>query len=367
MPLLLDQTRVDPEHHPEDLGAQGLTIQVVNPLTIPDWDRRVATHVDSTFFHGATWARVLHETYGFAPVYFAAFEADRMRALLPCMEVDTFPGGRRGVCLPFTDHIVPLVESPIQTPLLFDAMTAHGRNRGWRAWQSRGATDQVPGVAGSAGYYQHTLDLRPGPATLFCEFDPSVRRALRKAERSTVEVHTENSAAALGDFYHLHCRTRRKHGLPPQPRTFFDSLQEHILARGRGRLLLAYHQRRAVAGAVFFHWGRSALYKFGASDEDFLDLRANNHVLWHAIECYAFDGFEQIDLGRTSLSNAGLRRYKLGWGAQETPIAYLKYDLRKDKFVPERDLTDGWYNPVFRAMPLPLLRFIGRQLYRHLA
>ena len=345
----------------------GLAIRVVSPLRDPEWDQRVARRTEATFFHGAAWARVLCETYGFEPSYFAAFDHGHLVALLPCMEVDTFPRGLRGVCLPFTDHVAPLAESATQLTALFEAMTAHGRGRGWRTWETRGGRDQVPGAASSVQYYQHALDLTPGLAALFCDFDPAVRRALRKAERSALEVRAERSAEAMATYYALHCRTRRKHGLPPQPWAFFESIQRNVIAGGGGRLLLAYHQNRVLAGAVFFHWGGSVLYKFGASDDAHQELRANNHVMWHAIESYALDGFERLDLGRTSLANAGLRRYKLGWGARESQLSYLKYDLRKSAFVSERDAADGWHNALFRVLPLPLLRVIGARLYRHLA
>lgn len=367
MPLLLDEVPVlERGGWGADEGRR-LAIQAVDPLADPDWDDRVGNHPGSTFFHGAAWARVLRETYTFSPSYFMVLEGRSVRVLLPCMEVDTFPGGRRGVCLPFTDRVAPLVESAAQMPALFEAITAHGRARGWRTWESRGGHDQLPGASSSVEYYEHTLDLTPGPAALFCDFDPAVRRALRKAERSAIEVRVESSCEGMATYYDLHCRTRRKHGLPPQPWAFFANIQRHIIAEGQGRLLLAYHQERAVAGAVFFHWGKSALYKFGASDEAHQELRANNHVLWHAIESYAFDGFERLDLGRTSLSNTGLRRYKLGWGARESQLAYLKYDLRLGQFVSGRDVSEGWHNVFFRVMPLALLRAIGARLYRHLA
>lgn len=356
----------------ERQGVQGrsghdLAVRVVNPLHGGDWDDLVGPLPGSTFFHGAAWARVLHDSYGFAPSYFAAFAGGSLSALLPCMEVETFPGGRRGVCLPFTDRVLPVARGADLVPDLFEAMTAYGRERGWRTWESRGESNQRPDGASSVEYYQHTLDLTPGPAALFCGFDASVRRALRKAERSEVEVRAETSDKAMATYFTLHCRTRRKHGLPPQPWTFFQNIRRHVIVEGQGRLVLAYHHQRPVAGAVLFHWGKEAVYKFGASDEAYLDLRPNNHVLWHAIESYAFDGFERLDLGRTSLANAGLRRYKLGWGARESRLSYHKYDLRKDVFVLGQDVAEGWHNALFRMLPPPLLRFIGRRLYRHLA
>jgi len=342
-------------------------MHVVDPLAREDWDHLVRRVPGSTFFHGAAWARVLHETYGFVPMYLVKFEGGRLKALLPCMEVDTFPGGRRAVCLPFTDLVPPVLDEGEPLSAVTETLNARGRERGWLSWETRGGFHELPGAVSSLEFHQHSLELTPGPATLFCGFDPAVRRALRKAARSAMVVRVDRSSEAMKSFYALHCRTRRKHGLPPQPWTFFQNIQRHVLAEGQGQLVLAYQQQRAVAGAVFFHWDKEVFYKFGASDDTRLDLRPNNHVLWHAIESYSFDGFDRLHLGRTSLTNAGLRRYKLSWGAAESPLAYVKYDLMRNRYVRDTDRTKGWHTAALRCLPVPLLRAVGALLYRHTA
>jgi len=35
----------------------------------------------------------------------------------------------------------------------------------------------------------------------------------------------------MGEYYRLHCLTRKRHGLPPQPTGFFQKIQEHIIAK----------------------------------------------------------------------------------------------------------------------------------------
>ena len=122
-----------------------------------------------------------------------------------------------------------------------------------------------------------------------------------------------------------------------------------------------------MAGAVFFHSGRTCLYKFGASDETFQHLRANNLVMWEAIKWHARRGLGRLDFGRTSLGNGGLRRFKLGWGARERRIDYFRYDQRKAGFVTARDVSSGWHNRIFRMLPVSLSRLIGAAAYRHVA
>src|SRR5581483_7530437 len=125
-----------------------------------------------------------------------------------------------------------------------------------------------------------------------------------------------------------------------------------ILSRNLGIVVLASYQGRLIAAAVHFHMGRQAIYKYGASDKSFQHLRGNNLVMWEAIKWHARNGSAHLDMGRTSLTNEGVKRFKLGWGSEEQRIDYVKYDLRQDRFVTDSDESFGWYNRCFQAMPV---------------
>ena len=342
-------------------------VECVDPLQQPGWDASVRSFPEATFFHSAVWARVLVDTYGFKPTYLVVREDGELTGILPCMEVPGFRSDRRGVGLPFTDEVAPLARTAVQADLLLARLQQEGRQRGWTSWECRGGRSRLPDAPASVAYWGHSLDLGVGEAQLFGDFAPSVRRALRKADRQELEVRAEDSAVAMDAYYALHCRTRQKHGIPPQPRRFFQNILRNVISLNHGRLFLVRHRGRPVAGAIFFHWRGQALYKFGASDESSLELRPNNLLMWHAIESYCDWGFEQLDFGRTSLANPGLRRFKLGWGASERLIEYLKYDLRRDGYRQEPDQAQGLHNHIFRWLPLPISRWVGEFLYPRMA
>ncbi|MCP5520990.1 MAG: GNAT family N-acetyltransferase [Verrucomicrobiales bacterium] len=343
-------------------------IRWVNPLEHPAWDQELRQFQDAIFFHTSAWARVLTETYGFKPMSLMVHEENQVGAILPGMELHGFPKGPRAVSLPFTDHTAPLLRNATQARLLLEAVKTCGRMRGWRTWECRGGHPCWPESPASLSFYRHTLDLTVGEAELYSGFEPSVRRALRKAAGHRLEVRVEDSPEAMDAYFALHCRTRRRHGLPPQPKAFFESIHRHVIARGHGHVFLVRYRGCPIAGGVFFHWNRGVIFKFGASDTRHQVLRPNNLLMWYAIAHYAGRDYERLDLGRTSLSQEGLRRFKLGLGSTETRLDYLKYDLRQDAFVTDGgDLTHGWHNAFFRLLPLTVLRAFGTVLYRHLA
>ena len=184
---------------------------------------------------------------------------------------------------------------------------------------------------------------------------------------TTPKVEFTDTLDSMQTFYRLHCQTRRGHGLPPQPARFFESIARHLLGSGKGILATAWSGEKAVASAVLLHHGRHAIYKFGASDEASRHLRPNNLLMWELIQWAALRGFTKLDLGRTSLGNAGLRRFKLGLGAREEKVEYFKYDFGKKTFVSDVDRSQTWVNHLFRRLPLPVLRLAGRMIYPHLA
>lgn len=341
----------------------GPAIRVVNPLEQPAWDRLVAANPQSTFFHGAAWARVLVDTYGFAPVYLA----DGGGGVLPMMEVDSWLTGRRGVGLPFTDECQPLGGDCGSIQNLFQHALELGRSRGWKHVEIRGGGEFLADQPASLEHYAHDLAVSGDQNALFAALDGTVRRAIRKAEKAGLKTEVSQGLEAMKIFHGLLCLTRRRHGLPPQPFSLFLNIYRHVLQTNMGVVIVARQGHTPVSAAVYFQWGDRAIYKYGASDERFQQWRGNNLVMWEALKWCSRTGLRNLHLGRTSLANAGLRRFKLGWGAREEKMAYYKFDLRRRQFIVERDETEGWHNQIFRVAPVFLARAAGRLLYRHWA
>lgn len=347
------------------LSAQP-AVHFVNPLEVPDWDQRLAAMPGATFFHSVAWSRVLLDAYGYQPLWAGREESGRHVALIPLMQVDSWLTGRRGVGLPFTDESPPLVTDAGVFRELWEAVRQEGLTRRWKHVELRGGRGFAPDAPASTRFFNHTLRLPRDEKQLLGSFEDSVRRAIRKAEKSGLQVEFLRSDGAMREFHALMRLTRQRHGVPPQPWSFFSLVQRHVLEAGHGWIVLARHEGRAVAGAVYFHFGSGAIYKYGASDERLQHLRANNLVMWSAIRRYAGEGYTSLDFGRTSLDNEGLRRFKLGWGTEERTVEYLRLNLRTGCYVTAQDEASGWHTKVFQRLPLVVSGLVGRMLYRHM-
>jgi lipid II:glycine glycyltransferase (peptidoglycan interpeptide bridge formation enzyme) len=224
--------------------------------------------------------------------------------------------------------------------------------------------------AASVAFHSHSIELKANEDALWGRLNSAVRRGIRKAKNAGVRIEfsgTADAMDAMEAFFPLHCQTRKRQGLPPQPHRFFRNMTRHLLGGEHGFIARARVGGRTVAAAVYFHFGSNAIYKFGASDYGAQHLRANNLVMWEALKRCASMGLAQLHLGRTSLANAGLRRFKVGFGAREGRIEYRRYDFRQEAFVTSKDRAVGWLNNVLRYLPGAALRLAGSAAYPHLS
>lgn len=343
-----------------------IRIEQIDPLVDPAWDAMVAARQDHWVFHRTAWARVLAETYGHRPFYLRVSVDDAESALVPLMEVNSCLTGHRGVSLPFSDFAGPLWIDASRSALVYNALLVFAFERKWKHLEIRGGAIPPANAKSFLTYDTHQLDLSRGVASIERGLDPSVRRAIRKAERSGMEITVERGANAMDAFYDLHGKTRRRHGLPPQPFGFFQSIATHLMARGLGEVVLARLSGIPVAGAVFLQSSGRVIYKFGASDAAHWPLRPNHLVMWTAIRHFVGQGCQWLHFGRTSQADEGLSHFKRSWGCDSGFLRYFRHGSRGNAWDHARQPSAESHPLIFGRMPIAINRFAGRLIYPHL-
>jgi len=342
-----------------------MAFQIVNPIDHPDWDELVSKTKNSSFFHSSAWARTLVESYGYKPLYFVDFEESDLTMLIPFMEIDSYLTGKRGVSLPFSDECPPKAVNNEDLWRTVDVIRDYGSKAGWRYAEWRSNEYFPKGVPISEAFYVHDIDLRKAERQLFSQLGKANQRNIKKAIRENVSTEISQSLKSLISFYRLNCLTRKRHGLPPQPFAFFKSVFNNIISRDFGFIVSAFHSGKIIGSSIFFHFNSQAIYKYGASTMKYQHLRPNNLIMWDAIRWCRDRGFESLNLGRTEVENIGLLRYKRMWGASERALNYYRYDIRKNGYVSCLRRKDDFVKRFFPYLPVPILRFIGKIIYRH--
>jgi CelD/BcsL family acetyltransferase involved in cellulose biosynthesis len=289
-------------------------------------------------------------------------ENDEIVGGIPLLAPPRLPGRpRRLVALPFTDALDPLA-APGRDDLLARGVEELRRELGVARVELRGPLEGAQSVDSQA--VVHRLSLEPDPDTLLARCSKDKRRDVRASERRGLSTRRASSEEDLTEvFYRLHLQTRRRLGVPTQPRRFFRLLWRRIIEPGGGFVLIVEEGPTPIAAAVFLVDRRTVVYKYSASDANRRNLRPNVLLLWSAIRDACEQGYETFDFGRSELVAQGLREFKMGWGAVELPLSY--------SVIGERAAGDpgapGLLASVLRRSPIWVTRATGELLYRYAA
>ena len=346
-----------------------MPVYCIDPIQDPRWEEFVQRHPESSLFHSRRWLQSLNRTYGYEPVaYTTAPRPARITAGILCCRVRSIFMGSRLVSVPFADHCQPLESTPGELLGILPELKQLVRSEPFRYFELRCCSSELFNLAqdedlsSSSTFAHHVLDLSSDLRTLFDRFHHScVQRKIRRAERERV-VHEEgNSDKAIRQFYALLIQTRQRHGLPPQPLTWFLNLRD---AWGEAlKLSLAVQSGRPIASIITILHKQCLTYKYGCSDARFHKSGAMPFLFWESIQDAKRRGATKFDLGRSDLDNPGLIAFKEHLGAERSRLTYYCYPASATN---RRALGATEFASQFcRYLPAPLLRVAGNLLYRH--
>jgi CelD/BcsL family acetyltransferase involved in cellulose biosynthesis len=341
-------------------------------LDDPRWLAFVASHPQALIFHQRAWVNMIGSCYGWRRFVLAVLDDDAsLQGGIPVIAVRGLRRRERWVSLPFSDTCPPLLGAQLEPAAFTRALE--------RARQAAGV-ESLHVRASLAGAEQqqrteaviHTTTLSGDFEAVFANFHGSkVQRNVRRAEREQLTVREGATPADLTHvFYGLHVQTRRRQGMPIQPRDFFSALWEQLVAPGNGKLLLVYDGDRAVAGALFLSGGDTLTYKYGASDASYWRLRPNHLLFAHAIRWACNEGYRHFDWGRSDFQDRGLRDFKSGWAAVEEPLVYTTLtESPRPAWATSGTKTTALRvaRGLLRRSPAWVCRTIGKLLYRYAA
>jgi lipid II:glycine glycyltransferase (peptidoglycan interpeptide bridge formation enzyme) len=346
----------------------GKDCEIIDPRSSIEWDGFVKNHPQGTFFHSGVWASVLCESYGFTPYYIVLRKDKLIVAGLPLIAVRSIFGPARAVSLPFTDFCGPLCDSASQFEVLLKSSMDLSKTKHWAFLEFRGGQEFLKNTPSWSCCFMHEIDLTGSDTELLAACRDSTQRNIKKAKKHSLEITHETTLLAMWKFYKLNMLTRRDHGLPPQPWSFFKILFDLVIAKKQGFISLSYYKNAAVAADLFLIYGDKAIYKFGASNKKFQRLRASNLVMWEGmLHCKAL-GAKSLNLGRTEPHHEGLLQFKRGFGCYEETVNYYCFDCKSGIFQSEKETSgEGLSNKIMRRAPLFLLRALGKIAYKYVA
>ena len=86
-------------------------------------------------------------------------------------------------------------------------------------------------------------------------------------------------------------------------------------------------------------------------------------LFWKAIREEKLRGAEELDLGRSEISNPGLNQFKDHLGGARRKLVYFRMACHREARIAARPMAA--VHAVFSRMPAPLAQVAGRLLYKH--
>ena len=345
------------------------TFHTIDPLTDSRWDRLLTTHPDASIFHHSGWLRALAETYGFRPMVLtnAADAGDLSNGIAFC-EVRSWITGARLVSLPFSDHCEPLLNGDEGAAELGKWIESESARKRWRYVELRPLRDKFSTahqMTSGKSFWFHVLDLEPPLNRIFSDLHKdSLQRRIRRAEREGLGYARGCSEDLLEEFYRLLILTRMRHGLPPQPRSWFRNVVKFL--RPHVQLRIARKDGQPIAALFTLVYKDTAVYKYGCSDQRFHNLAGMPFLFWKLIEESKAEGVRQLDFGRTDKENSGLTRFKDQFGTERRELVYLDTRASARKAAHSGPYMDTAQR-LFSFLPTRLTSPLGALLYRHIA
>ncbi len=329
------------------------------------WAAFVASHPAAGPFHLPAWAAMIAECYRFRAFALLVEDGDgEVLAGLPAIAVRSPFGRRRWVSLPYTDACAPLVRADAPRDEVFAALDAYVLAAPAGGLEVRAALPPAPARHPAPAGYLHTLALPADPAGLHP--NKGHRNYRNQAVRKGVRVSRGRTAEDMATFYRLHALTRRRHGVPVQPRRFFDLLLERLIVPGHGFIATAVADGDVLTAAVYLESNGVLVAKYQGSDPGLPDKRAGYLIDWEMMLYGVAGGCHTLDLGRSEADHEGLRLYKSSWGSAEAPLVYTQLGLAPSA-ARAGSGTGGLAAGVIRRSPVWVCRTLGELFYRYAA
>jgi FemAB-related protein (PEP-CTERM system-associated) len=332
----------------------------------PIWDAYVENSAHGLPMHLSGWRDVMSKTYGYETHYLMATEGEKVVGVLPLFIVRSFLVGNSattmpgGLCADSEQGAAALIARGEELARRAGAKRLVLRDTR-RAWEGDLQTQE-----------QHVAvvkELDPDEKVLWKRLHNARRWGVRKAHGNGLTVDLDYKGRLLGEFYEVFVRFTHQVGTPIFG---LDFLERVIETFPDGFTIVIVRKDDQVLGGYFLlTTGDVAYIAWGATLGEYMELFPAYLGFWECIRDAAARGFRYLDFGR-SPAGSGAAEFKRRWGAEVRPVyqqivPFNGYESGAD--VTARTQSDPKFQLFMRVwpkLPLPVVRFLGPSLRRHI-
>ena len=193
--------------------------------------------------------------------------------------------------------------------------------------------------------YTAVIDLTKTEEEYFAAMKQKGRYNIRLAEKKWVVVEqVEKNAYNAKIFYELMSLTTTRNNFAGNTQKYYEDFLEKM---EDSQLLFAYHEEKVIAAGIFvYHWD-TALYYYGASDNEYRKVMAPHLLQAKAIElaknrgCKIYDFLGTAGPEEVNSSLAGVTKFKM-------------------QLTPDRRKVSEWYIFVNKKLKYTLIQILKK-------
>ncbi len=345
-----------------------LQIKVIDPKTDKRWDEFVIGHPQGSIYHLSGWIDILKSTYNynFFNIALERSGTGELEGIFPLMIVNSWLTGKRLVSLPFTTYCNPLIPKNELPKVINFALDNHSDIHYVELKFLEDSQVEVPDIfKKDSSYVTHILEINGSLDQLLRSFhNKSIRQRIKKAQRKNLKFKIADKKDALNIFYKLETSVRKKHGLPPQPYSFFRNMWSILKPKNLLFVPVVEFEDKIIAAAIVLKFKDIYYFEYSASDHNHLKLSPNQMLIWEIIKIASSNQIKHLDFGRSSLQNPSLIKFKERWGAKKHQLSYYYYPKMKC-INTETGIGRNIIESCNRHIPDSLLQLEGKIIYPH--
>jgi FemAB-related protein (PEP-CTERM system-associated) len=330
-----------------------------------EWDAYVDAHPRGSLYHRYAWRTAAERAYRLRTPFLVAREraGGAIAGLLPLFVVDGIVGRRYVTTCLFGGYGAILADSEGAHRALLDEACRVTRDARAQYLQIK-ALHEAACPSGFASFELGavaTLSLEGGPDALWKRFRDKARNAVRKAQKSGLELRV--GPRELPHFYDVLAGNYHRKGTPIYGYRIMETLAREL--RDNAEAVTLWKDGSVVSGALVVYDKDTVYVPFCSSRADAFRLNPNNLIYWEIMRRACDRGMKTLDFGRSPLGSGSLA-FKLHWGAVTTPQPYFVHAARGEP--PALDVEAPSVQrliKLWQRLPRPVADALGPWVHGH--
>ena len=333
----------------------------------PAWDAFVRAHPQGTFFHLATWRRVIISAFGHPTHYVFAERDGAIVGVLPLAQVKTMLFGHALVSVPFCVNGGPIA-ADVEAARALEAHAADLMRRvaapvlEFRFRDPQDWLDEAD--------WPTRPDLYVNFSKPFTADDEANLKAIPRKQRAMVRKGIDRGLTSVLDpsadrLHAIYAESVRNLGTPVFARRYFRILMEAFA--GQIDIVTILDGELAIASVMNFYFRDEVMPYYGGGRTIARERFGNDFMYWEVMRRAAARGPGQFDFGRSKIGT-GAFAFKKNWGFSPTPLHY-RFRLAPGAAIPDINPLNPKYRlfiAAWKRLPIPIANVIGPHIVRGL-